>query len=192
MANYEIPVICKESSRGLDALTLMSELYRTRNIFFTDDVNPETMADLLRELMCLEMSDPGKEITIYINSPGGEVRAGLGVYDYIRSMKSPVRTVCIGMAASMGAILFLAGEKREMYPHTQLMIHDPAAAGGGYEKPGSLFERLERLTDLRDTLCGIIAERTGKPADEIAEITRNDAYFKAEEAIEFGLATAIV
>ena len=190
--NYEIPMMYKESAKGIDFVPLTSELYRTRQIFLTYDVNTETMAELMKELMCLEQEAPGEEITLYINSPGGEVNAGLGVYDFIRKMKSPVRTVCIGMAASMGAILFLAGDKREMYCHTQLMIHDPANAGNGYEKPGTLFERLEKLTEIRDVLCGIIAERTGKTAGEIAEITKNDAYFKADEAVEFGLATAVI
>lgn len=144
--------------------------------------------------MYLERQDNSKEVTIYINSPGGEVISGLAVYDYISMMKAPVRTVCTGTAASMGAILFLAGERREMLPHTRLMIHDPSYSHNdiGGRKPHEIQHELDKLNETRAALAKIIAEKTGKSLDEIYEVTASDTYYSAEEAIEFGLATGIM
>ena len=114
--------ILHESSRGIDTYSTESSLFRKRIIFFTEEVNPENSNRLIEYLLHLDADASGEEITICINSPGGEVVSGLAVYDTIRMLKSPVRTVCIGTAASMGSILFLAGEKREMLPHTKIMI----------------------------------------------------------------------
>ena len=118
--------IIKETVRGFDVVTIEDELLRNREIFLTEEVNKSTSNELIKELMYLEMEDDSAEITLYINSPGGDVVSGLAVYDYLTLMKAPIRTVSIGCAASMGAILFLAGDKREMLPHTQIMIHDPS------------------------------------------------------------------
>lgn len=133
-------------------------------------------------------------MTIYINSPGGEVISGLAVYDYISIMKSPVRTVCTGTAASMGAILFLAGKKREMLPHTRLMIHDPSYSHNdiGGRKSHEIQHELDKLNETRESLAKIIAEKTGKTLEEIYEVTASDTFYSAEEAIEFGLATDIM
>ena len=117
----------------------------------------------------------------------------MAVYDYIQLMNAPVKTVCIGTAASMGAILFLAGKEREMLPHTRLMIHDPAYGGGDMagKKPHELQTYVDKLKQTQEIITAIIAEKTGKPLEEIYEKTREDSYFNAIEAIEYGLATGV-
>ncbi len=186
--------ILKETVRGTDCIKIEDELLSRREIFLTKEVNPETSNELIKQLMYLERQDSGKEITLYINSPGGEVISGLAVYDLISLMKSPVRTVCTGTAASMGAILFLAGKKREMLPHTRLMIHDPSFGGGsiGGKKSHELRHELEKLDEVREALAKIIAEKTGRPLEEIYDVTSDDTFYSAEEAITFGLATGIM
>ncbi len=186
--------ILKETVRGTDCIKIEDELLSRREIFLTEEVNAETSNELIKQLMYLERQDSGKEITLYINSPGGEVISGLAVYDLISLMKSPVRTVCTGTAASMGAILFLAGKKREMLPHTRLMIHDPSFGGGsiGGKKSHELRHELEKLDEVREALAKIIAEKTGRPLEEIYDVTSDDTFYSAEEAITFGLATGIM
>lgn len=182
-----------ETVRGYQAISLADELYRRRCLFLTEEVDAESANRLLKQLLLLETENPGEDITLYINSPGGDVYSGLAVYDMLTNMPCRVRTVCIGTAASMGAILFLAGEERVMLPHSQVMIHDPAYGGGdlGGRKPLELREKLDSLMQTRELLCGIIAERTGRSLDEIRERTGKDSYFNAQEAVEFGLATKI-
>lgn len=185
--------LIKESVRGFDFLDMDSLLFTGREIFLTGEVNSETSNSLLKKLMVLEKLDPNSEITLYINSPGGEVVSGLAVYDYIELMKAPVRTVCIGTAASMGAILFLAGKKREMLSHTRLMIHDPAYGGGDMagKKPHELQEYVNKLKQSQEIIAGIIAQKTGKSMEEVYQKTCTDSYFNATEAMEYGLATGI-
>ena len=186
--------ILKETVRGTDCIKIEDELLSRREIFLTEEVNPETSNELIKQLMYLERQDSGKEINLYINSPGGEVISGLAVYDLISLMKSPVRTVCTGTAASMAAILFLAGEKREMLPHTRLMLPDPSFGGGsiGGKKSHELRHELEKLDEVREALAKIIAEKTGRPLEEIYDVTSDDTFYSAEEAITFGLATGIM
>lgn len=184
--------IVTETAKGIQSVSLENKLLNNRKIFLTEEVNSESMTDILMQLMCLEQENPDEEITIYINSPGGEVRSGLTVYDYIRQMKTPVRTVCTGTAASMGAILFLAGDKRDMFRHTSIMIHDPSMCSGSYEKPLELKERLDSLMETRNILADIIAERTGKSKQSVLKATKRDTYYNATQAIKFGLATGIV
>lgn len=186
--------IIKETVRGFDVVTIEDELLTGREIFMVDSVDARTSNELLKQLMYLERQDSESEITIYINSPGGEVISGLAVYDYISMMKAPVRTVCIGTAASMGAILFLAGKKRQMLPHTRLMIHDPSYSHHdiGGRKPHEIQHELDKLNETRAALAEIIAEKTGRTLEEIYEVTANDTYYSASEAIDFGLATEIL
>lgn len=187
------PMIRRETAHGVDYVRLEDELFQKREIILTGGVDPQTMISLLKQLMYLNKTDPDKEITLYINSPGGEVTSGLAVYDYMKMMKAPLRTVCVGTAASMGAILFLAGDKREMFPRSKLMIHDPAPGGGTMAgmKPAEMEEQLHCLKKTQKILCEIIAETTGKPLEDVQDKTCRDSFFDAEEAIAFGLATAI-
>lgn len=184
--------IIRESSRGFETLSIESELLSNRKIFFTEEVNDEVCKTLIQQIIYFN-SQNSEEIVMYINSPGGKIDCGLPVYDAMRMSKAPIRTVCIGTAASMGSILFLAGDKREMLPHSRVMIHDPSFGGGSYAgmKPHEIQSEVDRLNESREKLCRIIAERTGRTIDEVYEKTKEDSYFNAEESIEFGLATAI-
>ena len=189
-----MPYIMKESARGFESFRIEDSLLQKRIVFLTEAVNAQTSSDLIKQFLYLESENPGEEITFCINSPGGEVTGGLAVYDYLRFLTSPVRTVCIGTAASMGSILFLAGDKREMLPHTRIMIHDPSFSSGEYagKKPDELQEEIDSLKKTRDILCGIIADRTGQDSKTVYEKTSRDSYFYAEEALAFGLATKII
>ena len=184
--------ILKETVRGTELIPLEDMLLEESEVFLVDEITPKSANLLIQKLMYLDSKDLG-EITLYINSPGGEVISGLAVYDYIKIMKSPVRTVTIGDAASMGAIIFLAGEKREMLPHTRILIHDPSYGhlDVSGKKPHEIQRGVDSLNKVRETLAEIIAEKTGKDIDEIYGITAEDNYFTAEEAIDFGLATNI-
>lgn len=183
-----------ETVRGFEIIPIEADLLNNREIFFAESINADSSNELIKKLMYLEHEDNTREITLYINSPGGEVISGLAVYDYIGLMKSPVRTVCIGMAASMGAILFLAGNRREMLPHTRLMIHDPSYGHNdiGGRKPHEIQREVDKLMETRESLASIIAEKTNKPKELIYAITMEDTYYSAEEAVNFGLATGIV
>ncbi|MDE6595680.1 MAG: ATP-dependent Clp protease proteolytic subunit [Oscillospiraceae bacterium] len=184
--------ILKETVRGTELIPLEDMLLEESEVFLVDEITPKSANNLIQKLMYLDSKDFG-EITLYINSPGGEVISGLAVYDYIKIMKSPVKTVCIGDAASMGAIIFLAGEKREMLPHTRILIHDPSYGhlDVSGKKPHEIQRGVDSLNKVRETLAEIISEKTNKSLDEIYGITAEDNYFTAEESIEFGLATGI-
>lgn len=187
------PYILRETVRGIQAIAIEDELLGSRQIFLTDEVNAATCNALMKQLMYLEQSAPGEEITLYINSPGGEVISGLAVYDYMKLMQSPIRTVCTGTAASMGSILFLAGAKREMLYHTKIMIHDPSCTADiTGVKPLEVQKRVDALMETRKILCKIISERTGRSLKEVYRKTKEDTYFTAEEAVRFGIATSII
>ena len=183
----------EESANGHRLVPLCDDLLDRRVIFFTNEVDAASSNELLLQLMYLEKKDNTQEITICFNSPGGLVRSGLAVYDYMKLMKSPLRTVCVGTAASMAALLFLAGDKREMLEHTKLMIHDPSISGTiQSKKPHELAKLAEDLQKDKEITDKIIADATGKTVEEISEITKNDTYFTAQEALDFGLATSLV
>lgn len=184
--------VLKETVRGIDLIPIEDMLLDESKIFLIGEVNPASAGELIKQLMYLDKRGLD-EITLFINSPGGEVISGLAVYDCIKIMKSSVKTVCIGDAASMGAIIFLAGEKREMLPHARILIHDPSYGhlDVSGKKPHEIQRGVDSLNKVRETLAEIISEKTGKKLDEIYEITAEDQYFTAEEAIEFGLATDV-
>lgn len=188
------PNILKETVRGIQPVTIEDEMLCHRKVFLTETVNRKTAEELLKQLMYLEREEPGEPVTLYVNSPGGEVISGLSVYDYIGVMKSPVNTVCIGSAASMGAILFLAGEERSMLKNSEIMIHDPSFAAGdiGGKKPLEIQEKLDKLMAVRDKLAEIIAERTGMTKEQVCRRTESDTYLNAQEALECGIATKII
>lgn len=187
--------IIKESARGITTVAIEDEFMKDRELFLASDVDEISCNKIIKELMYLDHEDRGKEITIYINSPGGSVQDGLAVYDTIMLLDSPVRTVCLGMCASMGAILFLAGETREMMEHGKIMIHDPAFGRGhdmGGKKPHEIQVELDDLNRCRESLAKIISNRTGRPMKEVLKATEKDSYYTAEEAVKFGLATGVI
>ncbi len=185
-----------ESVRGLDPIPIDDMFLKERKVFLVGSVNDESCNQLIKELLYMEAQDDSKPITLFINSPGGEVLSGLAVYDTIRLLKSPVTAVVTGIAASMGSIIFLAcdADKRFLLPSSKVMVHD--CSWGRHEmggkKPFEIEEELNQLKATNERLLSIIAERTGKTVEEVAEVTRFDSYFGAKEAIEFGLASKVL
>lgn len=186
------PHVIRDSSEGWQLFSIEDEMFNThRSIEVVGEITRESVYSLILQLRYLQQTDPEKEITIYINSPGGSVSDGLALYDVMQAISCPMRTVCVGMAASMGALLFAAGNKREMLPHAEIMIHDPAVkclSGSAL----SVEEESRRLMEIRKTTAEIIAKHTSKSLDEVFEITKKDTYFSAEEAVEWGLADRII
>lgn len=185
--------VIKETVRGIDLVPLNDELFSSRELFLTSMIDHQSSYELIKSLMYLDRQD-ASEITLYINTHGGEVMSGLALFDQISMMRSPVRTVCIGTAASMGAIIFLAGQKRQMYPHAQLMIHDPSYDRNDISglKPHEVRQELDKLNEVRKTAAEIISEKTGKPIKEVYKLTANDTFFTAQEAVASGFADEIV
>ena len=185
-----------ESVRGLAPLALNDVFLRDRKVFLVGQVNDESCNELIKELLYMEAEDDSAPITLFINSPGGDVGSGLAVYDTIRLLKSPVTAVVTAMAASMGSIIFLAcdPDKRLMFPHSRIMIHDCSWGRNemGGKKPYEVEEELGQLKKVNERLVSIIAERTGKSVKEISKVTKYDSYFDAAEAIKFGLAAKTV
>jgi len=171
---------------------LTSALFNERKIFLIDEVDSTSMGVLLQSLMYLD-SISNEPIELYINSPGGEICCGMAVYRYMtEQMKSPLHTYCIGLAASMGSILYLAGEKRYIYEGCTIITHDPFSVSGNCEDPNQLKDRLESLERSRTMLCKIISERTGHTIDEISQLMKKDRYFDAEESLKSGISTDII
>lgn len=185
--------IIKETASGYMLLPEEDLLLTSRKVFLTDEVNHETISALIKKFMALE-AQSDEEITFFINSPGGDVLSGLALFDFIKTMKSPVKTVCIGTCYSMGAILFLSGKDRLVFPHSRLMIHDPSYSANdiGGKKPHEIQQQVDKLMETRNVLARIIAEVTNHPLDEILKLTSEDSYYNAKEALSFGLATKII
>lgn len=185
------PRIMKETSSGFTFSGIEDEMLANREILCAGEIDADMVNSLINQIRFLARQDPEKEITIYINSPGGQVTSGLALYDVMQAVKCPIRTVCIGMAASMGAVLFIAGDQRDMLPHAMVMIHDPLvqSCAGSALKLKQISEDLMRT---REITGEIIAKHTGKTIEEIYEKTAVDSYFYAEEAVEFGLADNII
>ena len=155
-------------------------------------VDAESCAVVIRGLLHLQRQDPTTPIALYINSPGGEVQSGLALYDVMQAVSCPIRTVCLGMAASMGALLFIAGVEREILPHSRVMIHDPLIGAGAGGSALSVKARADDLMRIRDITAGVIARHSGMSIEHVFELTASDAYFEAEEAVEAGLADRVI
>ena len=189
--NQTCPRIIKETSSGFYFYDIQDEMLQRRELECTGTIDSHSVYNLCRQLRYLQQKDPDGEITIYINSPGGEVDSGLALYDVMKGISCPIRTVCLGIAASMGAIIFTAGNKREILPHGRVMIHDPLISSTG----GSALQLQEisrNLMETRRELCEILARHTGKTPEELCEKTVRDCWFNAEEAVAFGLADRVI
>lgn len=187
------PNILEETARGIQSYAIEDMMLKNREIFLTSAINDQSAVDTIKQLMYLDhkSADP---VTIYINSPGGSVISGMAIYDYIRLMRSPVTTVCVGTAASMGAILFLSGSRRMMLPHSKVMIHDPYFGGTAMagQKPLELKEKLNDLMETRKMLAEVIVEQTGMSKRQVLNFTKKDTFFDAKEALKVGIATEIL
>lgn len=186
------PNILKETCYGIDHYSIQDDMLAKREIECIGEINAESVNSMISQIMYLARQDKDKEITIYINSPGGSVSSGLALYDVMQAISCPIRTVCIGLAASMGALLFASGDKREMLPHARIMIHDPLIQGGLGGNALSIKSLSDDLMRTREITGQILAKHTKKPLEEIYKKTATDSYFYAEEAVAYGLADTII
>ncbi len=182
-----VPYVVEQTGRGERTSDIFSRLLGDRIIFLSDEVNDTTASLVVAQLLYLEAQDPDKDIFFYINSPGGSVTAGMAIYDTMNFIKCDVCTICIGMAASMGAFLLSAGAKGKRWalPHSEIMIHQPL--GGAQGQASDIKIRAELILRTRDMLNRILAENTGKPIEVIEHDTDRDNFMTAEQALEYGL-----
>ena len=189
---YYIPNIIRETSEGLNQIPLQDILFQRREVECIGEITEDSVAALILQLRYLHHEAPEQEITMYINSPGGEVSSGLALYDVMKAIQCPIRTVCVGTAASMAAILFLSGDKRDMLTHSKVMIHDPLIPGGIGGSALKVDAVARNLMQTRQTIANIISRHTGKSLEDVLAKTASDSYFDAEQAVEWGLADRII
>ena len=190
--NYYIPAIIRETSEGTARIPIADMMFQRRAIWISGEINSELADAVISQILHLDAEDPASEITLYINSPGGSVAAGLSIYDVMQAVTASIRTVCVGTAASMAAVLFAAGNRREIMKHGEVMIHDPLVSGGISGSALAVQDKSDRLMAKRKVLCGILAEHTGKSLKQIYKVTGKDTYFGADEAVQYGLADAVI
>lgn len=185
-------MVIEQSARGERSFDIYSRLLRDRIIFLNGEVTAESANLVVAQLLFLESEDPQKDIALYINSPGGSVYAGLGIYDTMQFIKPDVQTICVGMAASMGAFLLAAGEKGKRYalPNARIMIHQPS--GGSRGMASDIAIQAREIQDLKEKLNAILAERTGQTIETIAHDTDRDNYMSSEDALKYGLIDKIL
>lgn len=190
--NNLVPMVVEQTNRGERSYDIFSRLLKERIIILSNQVDSASASLITAQLLYLEAEDPTKDIQFYINSPGGEVSSGLMIYDTIQYIKSDVQTICMGMAASMGAVLLAAGTKgkRFILPNAEVMIHQPS---GGVQGQASDIEiTAEHIIKMRERLNQILADRTGQPLEVIANDTDRDRWLDAEEAVEYGVVDHIM
>ena len=189
---YSIPYVIEKTSGGERSYDIYSRLLQDRIIMLSNEVNDDIASLIVSQLLFLESQDPTKDIHLYINSPGGSVSAGFAIYDTMNYVKCDVSTICMGMAASMGAFLLAGGAKgkRLALPNAEIMIHQPSGGAKGQETEIRIVA--EQILKTRDQLNRILEENTGKPLDVIAADTERDNYMTAQEAKEYGLIDEIV
>ena len=187
-----VPYVIEQTSRGERNYDIYSRLLKDRIIFLGEEVNETTASLVVAQLLFLESEDPGKDIHLYINSPGGMVTAGLAIYDTMQYIKCDVSTICIGMAASMGAFLLSGGTKGKRFalPNSEIMIHQPS--GGARGQATEIQIAAENILKTKKKLNEILAANTGKPYDVIAADTERDHYMSAQEAMEYGLIDNVI
>lgn len=187
-----VPVVVEQTGRGERSYDIYSKLLKDRIIFLGDEVNDATAGLIVAQLLFLESEDPDKDIHLYINSPGGSITAGMAIYDTMQYIKPDVSTICIGMAASMGAFLLAAGAKgkRLALPNSEIMIHQPL--GGTRGQATDIEIHAKRILKMKDTLNQILSERTGQPLEKIQMDTERDNFMSSMEAKAYGLIDEVI
>ena len=187
MNNVLVPYVIEQTPQGERSYDIYSRLLKERIIFLGDEVNDATASIVVAQLLFLEAEDPSKDISLYINSPGGSVTDGFAIYDTMNYIKCDVSTICVGMAASMGAFLLAAGAKGKRYalPNADTMIHQPS--GGAKGQATDMEIHTQHILDIRKRLNEILAKNTGQPVDVIAKDTNRDNFMTAQQALEYGL-----
>ena len=187
-----VPYVIEQTSRGERSYDIFSRLLKDRIIFLGEEVTDVSASVIVAQLLFLEAEDPGKDIQLYINSPGGSVTAGMAIYDTMNYIKSDVSTICIGMAASMGAFLLSGGTKGKRFalPNAEIMIHQPSGGSRGMASDMKIVA--DQILKTKQKLNEILAKNTGKPIDVIERDTDRDNYMTAQEALEYGLIDSII
>ena len=187
-----VPMVVEQEGRGERSYDIYSRLLNDRIIFLSDEVNDVTASLVVAQLLFLESKDPEKDISLYINSPGGSITSGMAIFDTMNYIKCDVSTICIGMAASMGAFLLAAGTKGKRFalPNSEIMIHQPL--GGMQGQATDIKIHADRIIKTRETLNRILSERTGKPLETIVKDTDRDNFMSAAEAMEYGLIDKVI
>ena len=189
-----VPIVVEQTSRGERSYDIFSRLLNDRIVFIGEPINDGVASLVVAQLLFLESADPEKEIALYINSPGGSISAGMAIFDTMNYIKCPVTTICIGMCASMAAVLLACGEKgkRIALPHSKIMIHQPLINGHYQDQTTNLEIEAEEMKKTRAMLNGLLAGATGKKIEEIEKDTDRNNYMSAEEALEYGLIDKIL
>ena len=192
-----VPYVIEQNSRGERSYDIYSRLLKDRIIFLGEDVNPTSASLVIAQLLFLESEDPDKEIFLYINSPGGSITDGMGIVDTMNYIKCPVTTICVGLAASFGAVLLANGEKGRRFatPNSEILIHQPLIGGQGGGISGQATEikiHADHMIRTREKLNKLLSEKTGQPIEQIEKDTERDHYMSAQEALEYGLIDGIM
>jgi len=187
-----VPYVVEQTSRGERSYDIFSRLLNDRIVFLGEEVDDNTASLVVAQLLYLEAQDPDKDIQFYINSPGGSVTAGMAIYDTMQYIKADVSTICVGLAASMGAFLLAAGAKGKRFalPNSEIMIHQPS--GGFQGQATDIRIHAENILKIKDNLNRILSEKTGRPLDQVAAACERDNFMSAEEAKEFGLIDSVI
>ena len=182
-----VPYVVEQTSRGERSYDIFSRLLNDRIVLLSSQVDDVTASLVVAQLLYLEGQDPDKDISLYINSPGGQVTAGMAIYDTMQYIKCDVSTICMGLAASMGAFLLAAGAKGKRFalPNSEIMIHQPL--GGTQGQASDIIIHADHIKRTRDNLNRILSERTGKPIEEIAKDTERDNFMTADQAVDYGI-----
>ena len=190
-----VPYVIEQTSKGERSYDIFSRLLKDRIIFLAEDVNATSASLVVAQLLFLESEDPDREISLYINSPGGSITDGMAIVDTINYIKCPVSTICVGMAASMGAVLLACGEKGKRYatPNAEILIQQPLIGGGGLSGQTTEIKiHADHMVRTREKLNKILSERTGQSLETIMKDTERDNYMTAEEALKYGLIDGIM
>ena len=187
-----VPYVIEPTAGGERSYDIFSRLLNDRIIVLSDEVNDATASVVIAQLLYLESQDPEKDISLYINSPGGSVSVGFAIFDTMQYIKCDVSTICMGMAASMGAFLLAAGAKGKRYalPNAEIMIHQPL--GGAKGKATEIILAADHIKKTRERINRILAEKTGKPLEQIEKDTERDNFMSADEAVEYGLIDKVI
>lgn len=187
-----VPMVVEQDGRGERSYDIYSRLLNDRIIFLADEVNDATASLVVAQLLYLEAKDPDKDISLYINSPGGSISAGMAIYDTMNYIKCDVSTICVGMAASMGAFLLSSGAKgkRIALPNSEIMIHQPL--GGTRGQATDIKIHADHILRIREKLNRLLSEQTGKPIEEIERDTERDNFLTANQALEYGLIDKVI
>ena len=187
-----VPMVVEQSGRGERAYDIYSRLLKERIVFLGGEINDQVADLVIAQLLFLEAEDPDKDIHLYINSPGGVVTAGMAIFDTMNYIKAPVSTICIGQAASMGAVLLTAGEKGKRFalPHARIMIHQPS--GGSRGQATDIMIQAEEILRMKRELNRLLADLSGQPVERLEQDTERDFFMSAEEARNYGLIDAVM